>query len=364
VQFSIRTLAPEKTKTGCLVLAVHDAENLAREARTADKAAAGALRRALAGGDLPEKTGSTLLLRGVPGLAAERVLLVRLGERAKYDVTAFRDALRGAATALKGLGAKDAALSVADFAVGGRGLPWAVRNAVLGLRDAFYRFDQLKTGKKPAAPMLSSVTLAIAGAPVTLQAQAALKEAVATADGIDLARTLGNLPPNICTPAYLADEAGKLARGGSTLTQQLAKNLYLSSHKTFLRKAEEALITYALERDLTKKRILELYLNVVEWGKGVYGAEAAARHHFGKHAADLSEEEAALLAAMLPSPRTYDPLKVTRYLAVRQQQILRLMDERQGRPSLTGNKDGTRIVPRQAKENGTPPAPRPVRDKK
>jgi len=159
-------------------------------------------------------------------------------------------------------------------------------------------------------------------------------------------------------------EAGKLARGGSTLTQQLAKNLYLSSHKTFLRKAEEALITYALERDLTKKRILELYLNVVEWGKGVYGAEAAARHHFGKHAADLSEEEAALLAAMLPSPRTYDPLKVTRYLAVRQQQILRLMDERQGRPSLTGNKDGTRIVPRQAKENGTPPAPRPVRDKK
>ena len=157
---------------------------------------------------------------------------------------------------------------------------------------------------------------------------------------------------------------GKLQRGGSTLTQQLAKNLYLSSHKTFLRKANEALITYALERSLTKKRILELYLNVVEWGKGVYGAEAAARHHFGKHAADLSEEEAALMAAMLPSPRTYDPLKVTRYLAVRQQQILRLMDERQGKPSLTGNEDGTRIVPRQPKENGTPPRPRRVRDTK
>lgn len=159
-------------------------------------------------------------------------------------------------------------------------------------------------------------------------------------------------------------EAGKLARGGSTLTQQLAKNLYLSSHKTFLRKANEALITYALERALTKKRILELYLNVVEWGKGVYGAEAAARHHFGKHAADLSPEEAALLAAMLPSPRTYDPLKVTRYLSVRQQQILRLMDERQGKSSLTGNRDGTRIVPRQPKANGLPPAPRPVRTPK
>ena len=157
---------------------------------------------------------------------------------------------------------------------------------------------------------------------------------------------------------------GKLQRGGSTITQQLAKNLYLSSGKTLLRKANEALIADALERHLTKKRILELYLNVVEWGKGVYGAEAAARHHFGKHAVDLSPEEAALLAAMLPSPRTYDPLKITHYLSVRQQQILRLMNERQGKSSLTGKEDGTRIIPRQPKENGTPPGPRPVRETK
>ena len=116
------------------------------------------------------------------------------------------------AAALKALGAKDAVLPVADLAVGGRGLPWTVRMAVLGLREGFYAFDQLKTQKKPAAPALGSVTLAIAGAPVTLQAQAALKEAVATADGADLARTLGNLPPNLCTPSYLADEARKLAK--------------------------------------------------------------------------------------------------------------------------------------------------------
>lgn len=155
---------------------------------------------------------------------------------------------------------------------------------------------------------------------------------------------------------------GKLQRGGSTITQQLAKNLYLSSGKTLLRKANEALIADSLERHLTKKRILELYLNVVEWGKGVYGAEAASRHHFGKHAADLSAEEAALLAAMLPSPRTYDPLKITRYLSVRQQQILRLLDERQGKQSLTGNEGGTRIVPRQPKENGKPPAASQIRE--
>ena len=204
-------MSPEKAKTGCLVLAVQGGATLARAAQAADRAAKGALRHALAGGDLAEKAGSTLLLRDVDGLGAERVLLVRLGERDKYDVAAFREALRGLGAALKGLGAKDVVLLVADFAVGGRGLPWTVRHAILGIRDAFYRFDQLKTQKKPAAPALAAVTLAITGAPLTLQAQAALKEAVATADGIDLARTLGNLPANLCTPSHLADEARKLA---------------------------------------------------------------------------------------------------------------------------------------------------------
>ena len=212
MQFSIRTQVPEKAKTGCLVLGVLGGETLTRAAQAADKIAGGTLRRALTGGDLAEKTGATLLLRAVAGLPAERVQLQRLGERGKFDVAAFREALRGLAAALKGLGTKDATLPMADLAVGARGLPWAVRHAVLMLREAFYVFDQLKTQKKPAPPALASVTLAIAGAPVTLQAQAALKEGVATADGADLARTLGNLPPNLCTPSYLADEARKLAK--------------------------------------------------------------------------------------------------------------------------------------------------------
>jgi leucyl aminopeptidase len=220
VQFSIRSHAPEKLQTACLVLAVHAAGGAGgaashvpgRAAQAADRAAHGALRRALAHGDLAAKAGSTLLLHSVAGIAAKRVLLVSLGERRDYGVAAFREAIRGAAGALKGLGAKDAALMVADFAVGARGLPWAVRNAVLGVREALYRFDQMKTQKKPPAPALGALTLALAAGPVTLQAQAALKEAVATADGTDLARTLGNLPPNVCTPTYLADEARKLAK--------------------------------------------------------------------------------------------------------------------------------------------------------
>jgi len=122
-------------------------------------------------------------------------------------------------------------------------------------------------------------------------------------------------------------DRGELRRGGSTITQQLAKNLYLTPEKNLLRKIHEAAITRALEERLTKKRILELYLNVVEWGKGVYGAEAAAQHHFGKSAQDLGPEEAALLAAILPSPRRYDPLRVTPYLFRRQQQILSRMHD-------------------------------------
>ncbi len=121
-------------------------------------------------------------------------------------------------------------------------------------------------------------------------------------------------------------EAGKFKRGGSTITQQLAKNLYLTPRKSLLRKMREALITRTLEHNLTKARILELYLNVVEWGHHVYGAEAAARHHFGKSASALTKEEAALLAAILPAPRLYDPLRVTEALRKKQEHILGFMD--------------------------------------
>ncbi|MEO5955632.1 MAG: monofunctional biosynthetic peptidoglycan transglycosylase, partial [Nitrospiraceae bacterium] len=117
-------------------------------------------------------------------------------------------------------------------------------------------------------------------------------------------------------------EAGELKRGGSTITQQLAKNLYLSSERSLFRKAREALITRSLEQQLTKERILELYLNVAEWGQGIYGAEAAARHHFKKSARDLTPDEAAWLAAILPSPKRYDPIRKTAALTRRHERIL------------------------------------------
>ena len=98
-------------------------------------------------------------------------------------------------------------------------------------------------------------------------------------------------------------ETLSFSRGGSTITMQLAKNLYLSPSKNPLRKLKELVIAYQLERALSKQRIFELYLNIVEWGRNVYGAEAAARYYFGKSAVDLDAAEAATLAAMLPNPR-------------------------------------------------------------
>lgn len=99
---------------------------------------------------------------------------------------------------------------------------------------------------------------------------------------------------------------GKTVAGGSTITQQLAKNLFLSPEKTYLRKGQEAIITLMLENTLDKERILELYLNVIEWGNGIFGAEAAARRYYGVSAAQLSAEQAAKLAAMAPNPRFYE----------------------------------------------------------
>jgi len=119
---------------------------------------------------------------------------------------------------------------------------------------------------------------------------------------------------------------GEVVAGGSTITQQLAKNLFLSGERAIWRKAQEAAITVMIEVIMDKRRILELYLNVIEWGDGVFGAEAAARHHYGASAAQLAPEQAARLAAMVPSPRRYRPGRNTAYLERRTATILARMN--------------------------------------
>lgn len=120
-------------------------------------------------------------------------------------------------------------------------------------------------------------------------------------------------------------ETGELSVGGSTITQQLAKNLYLSPSRSLVRKAREMLIAFSLEDHLTKQRILELYLNCAEWGDGVFGAEAAARHWFGHSAQSLTPSEAARLAIALPNPFTRDPTVKSELLTKKAVRIIRLL---------------------------------------
>jgi monofunctional biosynthetic peptidoglycan transglycosylase len=138
-----------------------------------------------------------------------------------------------------------------------------------------------------------------------------------THDGVDVEQLKESIEANLAK--------GKAARGGSTITQQLAKNLYLSPSKNPLRKLRELLIARRLEASLSKRRILEIYLNVIEWGDGIYGAEAASRVYFGKSAAALSPDEAALLAGAIINPRVHSPAHPTARLRRRQQIILRRM---------------------------------------
>ena len=123
-------------------------------------------------------------------------------------------------------------------------------------------------------------------------------------------------------------ETGRVARGGSTISQQLAKNLFLSTSKDPLRKVKELIITLRMEKMLSKRRILEIYLNVIEWGNGVFGAEAAARKYFGTSAANITRDEAARLAAVIPRPLRHQPNETSQYVERRSSIILERMTAR------------------------------------
>ena len=125
------------------------------------------------------------------------------------------------------------------------------------------------------------------------------------------------------------ERRGKVVAGGSTISQQLAKNLFLSGERSLVRKGQEAIITVMMESALEKQRILEIYLNVIEWGDGVFGAEAAARHYFGVSASQLTAPQAARLAAIVPRPRFYDRNRNSPYLSRYTETILARMPNAQ-----------------------------------
>ena len=181
-----------------------------------------------------------------------------------------------------------------------------------------------------------------------------LKKAVVTAEDDTFYRHDG-VDEDALRAAFRRDlKEGKLSVGGSTITMQLARNLYLSPSKNPLRKLKEILIARRLDRELGKRRVLELYLNVVEWGKGVFGCEAAARAYFSKSCADLTPDEAVAMAVVLPNPRRWDPSKNGRYVQRNSARIVKRMAASGLWPEEDDAGDSTPV------EDAVAPAPAPA----
>jgi leucyl aminopeptidase len=211
VEFSTKAEAPEKCRSDCIVVGVYEGSQLSGAARQVDRAAKGHLTSLLKHGDLEGKLGTTLLLHAVPGTAARRVLLVGLGKPAEFSAKAYGEAVRSAMRALSSGGAAEAVLYLAEEPVKGRDRRWNLSAAVAGAAEATYKFDRLKSKKENNRRGLDRLALGL------LEADAAadrlgLQRGEALAAGVTLAKDLGNLPSNICTPSYLAQQAQELAR--------------------------------------------------------------------------------------------------------------------------------------------------------
>ncbi len=211
VDFSTKTLAPERAAAPCVAVGVFESRKLSSAADALDRAARGALRAVLKGGDMEGKPGTTRLLYKVPGLRAERVLLVGLGKETEFGPKAYREAVRAAIGAAADTGAAEAAFYFVELPVPDHDVAWRARHAALVAAEVLYRFETMKSKQTPARA-LKRITLALARKSGEADAARGLAEGRATAAGMGLAKDLGNLPGNVCTPTYLADAAGKLAR--------------------------------------------------------------------------------------------------------------------------------------------------------
>lgn len=214
MDFSIKSLDAKtgiaSLKTGCIAVAVFENKALSAAARALDKK--GEITAALKSGDIPGKAGSTLLLRGVTGGAAERVLLVGLGKEDAVGEKDLLSAMQATARTFAALGATDAIVALPFDIVKTRDTAWAVRSYVLAARDGAYRFDAMKSKKEPAPTGVRKIAFAVpAAAAAADAAKHAVTQAVAVANGIDLTKDLGNFPANVCTPTYLAKTAKKMA---------------------------------------------------------------------------------------------------------------------------------------------------------
>ena len=212
MEFSIKSLSAEKQRVACSVVGVFESRKLSVAAAAIDRASRGHLTEIVRSGSMEGKLGATLMLHRVPHLAAARVLLVGLGREREFNDKQFREACRAATRALNDTGAAEGVSFLAELPVKQRALSWKITHAVIVAVETMYRFDQLKSKRDGTRRRLRKITFGVSAETDLAPAQVALKNAQAVAAGMDFAKDLGNLPPNICTPTYLASQAADLAK--------------------------------------------------------------------------------------------------------------------------------------------------------
>ncbi|RMD80753.1 MAG: leucyl aminopeptidase [Gammaproteobacteria bacterium] len=212
MEFTVKSGNPEKQRTACVVVGVYEPRRLSPAAARLDEATGGHLAAVLRRGDLEGKPGQSLLLHQVPGTLCDRVLLVGCGRERELGETRYRQVLAAAAQRLDEIGAMEAVSYLTELNVKGRDLAWRVRQAVEATEWALYRFDRfLSKPERPRRP-LRRLVLSVPRRRDLATGEEAVAVGQAVAAGVRLARDLGNLPPNVCSPAYLAEQAGELAR--------------------------------------------------------------------------------------------------------------------------------------------------------
>jgi leucyl aminopeptidase len=212
VEFSIRSGSPEKQRSACVVVGVFEPRKLSVPAEIIDHAARGHLSDLLRRGDMEGKTGSTLLLHNVPGILADRVLLVGLGKEKEFREKEFRTAVATAVKTLNETGGFDGTIFLTELTVKKRDVAWRIRQATLVALETLYRFDQLKSKKDDVRRPLRKLTFCVERRNELVNAEAALNQGQAIAAGVTLMKDLANLPGNLCTPTHLAEQGLALAK--------------------------------------------------------------------------------------------------------------------------------------------------------
>ncbi len=212
MEFQVKSGTPEKQRAACVVVGVFESRRLSSVAEKLDQSSRGYLSNVIRRGDIDGAVGQTLLLHNVPGTLCDRVLLVGCGRERELGDSQFRQIIAKSAIALSDIGVADAVCYLTELNLKGRDTRWKIRHAIEAAQDALYRFDKLKSEKDTKRRPLRKFILTVASRRELTIAENACKEGTAVANGVELAKDLGNLPGNICTPTYLAEQAKDLAK--------------------------------------------------------------------------------------------------------------------------------------------------------